>query len=256
MTLTVTLPFYNERDFLPETLRSLLAQESLPDFFLLIDNGSTDGSADIARQILNESKIPFEILQEARPGKAQALETACKWLTEHPEQQGDLLMCPDADTWYPPHYLARARTVFTERPNISCLLAWPHKPTLWNRLCACLLPRRGHTGGYGHIYRTQALLEAGGYSPKIWPFALMDHEILLRLLPFGALGYDTQMWCRPSERRGDRKRVRWTAWERFLYHACPTSKLRWFFYTYLWKRFEARKISGLNLREQPWQKRS
>ena len=48
-----------------------------------------------------------------------------------------------------------------------------------------LFTKHTFTGGYGQIFRTQALRQAGGFSEKIWPYVLLDHEIMYRIFKQG-----------------------------------------------------------------------
>ena len=50
MILAVAVPFLNEREHLPDFLASLAAQTRLPDRLLLEDDGSTDGSHEVAAE--------------------------------------------------------------------------------------------------------------------------------------------------------------------------------------------------------------
>ena len=51
--VSVLLPARNEAARITPTLRSLLAQEGLPDMeILILDDGSTDGTADVVRQVV------------------------------------------------------------------------------------------------------------------------------------------------------------------------------------------------------------
>ena len=254
---TVLIPFYNERKFLPRLLQSLLAQTRLPAKLILIDNASTDDSVDVAKKVLENSPVPYEILREERKGKANALELGCTHL------ETEYTLCTDADTWFPPHTLELAEKRFVENPDYSCYLAfglneeWAEEEQK-NFIQKCYnlskhFPDRCFSGGYGHFYRTDPFLKCGGYSTKIWPFTLMDHEIIHRMLKYGKRGYDKELWCYTSFRRVNRKSVRWNFTERFLYHNLPSSAMGWFFYKFLWRRFEKRKLNGVNLREQPWQ---
>jgi glycosyltransferase involved in cell wall biosynthesis len=48
MSLTVVIPTFNRAHILPETLRSLLRQERVADEILVVDDGSTDDTAEVA----------------------------------------------------------------------------------------------------------------------------------------------------------------------------------------------------------------
>ena len=55
MLLTVSLPVYNAMPYLPAAVESILGQ-SYRDFeFLIIDDGSSDGSADYLRSLRDPS---------------------------------------------------------------------------------------------------------------------------------------------------------------------------------------------------------
>lgn len=253
----VVLPFFNEERFLGATLESLAAQTRAPDRMVLVDNASTDGSPAIARAFAAANPaLNVEVKREERAGKAAALALGLAGVRE-----GLVATC-DADTYYPPAYLARAEALFARSGDIAAVLAFgvgsadPAKTRaqrLKGAAMAAIAPRQTHSGGYGQAFRASLLQRAGGFSPERWPYCLMDHEIMHRIVKEGGrLGYDIDHWCAPSPRRTDRTRVRWTLPERLFYHVVPLSRRDWFFYDYLGPRFAARKLGALALREQPW----
>ncbi|MEL7488416.1 MAG: glycosyltransferase family 2 protein, partial [Pseudomonadota bacterium] len=65
-----------------------------------------------------------------------------------------------------------------------------------------------------------------------------------------SLAYGFDFWCLASDRRGDRTNVRWTLFERLMYHVTPHRWKDWFFYAFLRPRFEARGLSELKLRDR------
>ncbi len=253
----IVLPFFNEERFLGATLASLAAQTRKADRIILVDNASSDRSPEIARAFAaDNSALNVEVRREARPGKASALACGLAGVTT-----GLIATC-DADTHYPPHYLERAGHIFSARPDVAAVIAFgvsspdPAASALLRakgRAMALLAPRQTHGGGYGQAFRADALQRAGGFSPARWPYCLMDHEIMHRIVRNGgALGYAFDHWCVPSPRRGDRKRVRWTLGERLFYHVIPAARRDWFFYDFLAPRFANRRLGELALREQPW----
>ncbi len=255
---TVLIPFYNERDFLPRLIESLLQQTKAPAKLVLIDNDSTDDSVEVAKKTLENSTVPYEILHELRKGKANALEQGCTHI------ETEFTLCTDADTWFPPHSLELAEKLFNENPDYCSYLAFGlneewSKEEQGNFIDKCFalskhFSDRCFSGGYGHFFRSDPFLKCGGFSTSIWPFTLMDHEIIHRMLRYGKRGYHKDLWCYTSFRRLNRKSVRWNFTERFLYHHLPSFCMDWFFYKFLWRRFEKRKMVGVNLREQPWKK--
>lgn len=258
MRWTFVVAYYNEADYLERTLRSLAAQELKPFRLLLIDNGSTDASPAIARRLGAEmAGVEVVHLAEERPGKIFALEAAM------PRLATPFVAFGDADTFYPPHYLRTADEAFTRGgETVVAAMAVDLRPPLhgWrarakrfhNQLVYRLWPNQTHTGGYGQCFRTNALKAAGGYSHAIWPYVLMDHEIMQRMLKQGRAVYPADLWCMPSPRRANRSRVRWSIPERLLYHFTPASTKDWFFYRFLGPRLARRRLGHLNLREKSW----
>ena len=253
---SVVIPVYNERDFLPLTLLSLAAQ-TVPFRLIVVDNGSTDGCIAEARRIAAEHGVDAEFLDEPQPGQVHALSRGIA------AARGDLIAICDADTWYPPEYLARAAALF-DRHGPGCVAVaacnppvahgWPARRAIWHKvLAARLLPWQNHTSGACHCFRLDALRRAGGYDAQRWPYVLKDHELMNRVLRQGRQAYDRGLWCVPSDRRADRGGVRWTLAERLLYHATP---FRWqdrLFHRFLAPRFAARGLGDTVLRAQPWQ---
>lgn len=260
---SVVICFFNERDYLPATLASLCAQE-LNDFqFILVDNASTDGSADICRAVLQDYGGPPPVyLHESRPGKTNALECGLAHV------ETEFVAFCDADTFYPPHYLKLCDDIYAASPpNVAAVMAVDldgppesdprmHKRQMKKLRKACLYPRRALTGGFGHTFRTATLRAAGGFSTKLWPYVFEDHEIMHRLFKIARSRYDYNLWCVPSKRRGDRGTVDWTPFERKLYGLLPYIFQDWYFYKFLGPRFAARGYSLLKTRERPWLEKS
>jgi len=257
---SVVIPFYNEEAFLAATLRSIAAQTKKPARVVLVDNGSTDGSRAAAEAAIAECDGPAVIiLREPTPGKAAALRTGLA------EIDTEFVAACDADTFYPREYLAKADRLFAERgETLAAALAFGVRDAesfagrvarAKGAIAARLMPSQAHSGGFGQCFRMSALRRAGGFDPAIWPFCLMDHEIIHRVSKAGAVAHAYEFWCSPSDRRADRRRVRWTLAERLLYHTIPKEGRDWLFYRWLAPRFAARGLSALNLRERPWDAR-
>lgn len=261
MRWTVVVAYYNEAEYLPHMLASIAEQTLRPFRLVLIDNGSTDGSPAIAQAATDAMEGVEAIhLSEAQPGKIHALAAAMAHLST------DFAAFTDADTFYPPDYLAAATRAFDADDDVVAAMAvdLPDTPDTAAgkrkiahvQIVSRLWPRQTHTGGYGQNFRTAALVAAGGWSAAFWPYVLMDHEIMQRVLKLGRQVYPRDLWCIPSARRSDRRRVRWTVPERLIYHFSPWATRDWYFYRFLAKRLERRKLGHLNLREKTWETRA
>jgi glycosyltransferase involved in cell wall biosynthesis len=256
---TMVIAFYNEAGFLPDTLASLALQALRPFRLVLVDNGSTDGSGDLARAwAATQSGIDTQVLLEPTPGQVHGLARGLAAV------ETEFVAIGDADTIYPPFYLARAAAGFAAGgPKVVAMFAhnaWG-EPDSWRErimrrlrdaLLLGLLRGQTYAGGYAHLFRTAALRAAGGYSPDLWPYVLKDHELVNRVSRQGDFGRDADLWCQPSTRRADRGGVRWTLSERLLYHATPFAAKDWFFYRYLAPRLAARGMKDTVLRQRSW----
>ncbi len=256
---TVVIPYFNEEDWLPATLESLTAQSLRPFRVVLVDNGSTDSTPEKARAWADaQTGIEVTLVSETTPGQVHALERGIREVTT------EFIAIADADTIYPPHYLETATRLLDEAPKSTIgFIAHDTGPDpdtlgertgrwLYTHIIPNLLRAQAHGGGYAHLFRTAPFKASGGYSAKLWPYVLKDHELVNRLWKQGKIAYSEELWLQPSPRRADRKGVRWTLPERILYHATLPSMKDWFFYDFLKARFIARGQKDTVLRQQNW----
>lgn len=251
-TISLVLPFYNEEDYLPATLAALAGQSDRDFELILVDNGSTDRSAQIAGGAgALMPDIPVRTIEEKRPGKIHALMTGIA------AASGDIVATLDADTIYPPAYVARVRALLGDGAVAALAFVLPPGSEEYasplQRLYADLLPRKCHTGGAGEAFVRAALERAGGFDPARWPYVLEDHEIVHRVEKLGRLAYAPEHVCFASDRRSDRSDCSWSRGERILYKLVPAGLMDWFFYGFLGRRFERRGLANLRLRGKSWE---
>lgn len=102
--LSVVILAYNEEEYLPHALDSIAAQTVAPDEVIVIDNNSTDRTAEIARS------YPFvRLVNEPQKGIAPARDRGFA------EAKGPLLARIDADTVLPPDWVKNAHTLMDAR---------------------------------------------------------------------------------------------------------------------------------------------
>lgn len=251
---TVLVPFFNERDLIGATIESLAAQDMRFEL-ILIDNGSTDGSAAVAAAACARLGLAYTPLVETCPGKVNALAAGVDLV-----RTCYVATC-DADTLYPQDYLRQAARLldggavaagaYFVAPGAS---AGDHAKAARRMMrSAALLPEQCHTGGAGQVFRTTALRRAGQFDARRWGYVLEDHEILHRVGKHGPIAYGDAFWCAPSPRERDRASIRWTLIERLAYHLTPTPARDWFFYDFLARRLQHRKLTSERIREREFQ---
>jgi 4,4'-diaponeurosporenoate glycosyltransferase len=104
-TVSVIIPARNEEQNLPTLLRSLLAQPAKPCEIIVVDDGSTDRTVELARQ-LGATVISSQTLPEGWRGKTWACHQGAE------SAHGELLLFVDADTWFEPDGLARILALY------------------------------------------------------------------------------------------------------------------------------------------------
>lgn len=95
MDVSVIIPCYNEAHCLRDCLKSVMRQ-TLADYeVIVVDDGSTDASTDIARQ------FPVRLLQASHKGPGMARNLGAR------SSSGNILVFLDADMVFEPDYLER-----------------------------------------------------------------------------------------------------------------------------------------------------
>lgn len=107
--VSVIIPFYNEEDFLDETIQSVLNQTYQNWELLLVDDGSTNKSRDIAMNYASEYEDRVRHLKH--PGNVNKGSSATRNLGIE-NSRGDLIAFLDADDFLEPDYLKYQTTLF------------------------------------------------------------------------------------------------------------------------------------------------
>lgn len=94
-TLTVFTPAYNRAHTLGRTYESLLRQTCSDFEWLIIDDGSTDGTESLVTKWIEDNRIPIRYIQQTNQGMHGAHNTAYRNITT------ELNTCIDSDDWMP-----------------------------------------------------------------------------------------------------------------------------------------------------------
>ncbi|MEM6535388.1 MAG: TIGR04283 family arsenosugar biosynthesis glycosyltransferase [Pseudomonadota bacterium] len=103
MPVSIIIPALNEAETLPATLASLARLDPAPAEIVLVDGGSTDATAALARE------AGARVVAVAPPGRARQMNAGAA------EARGDVFCFLHADTVLPADFCALAERVLSER---------------------------------------------------------------------------------------------------------------------------------------------
>ena len=169
ITFSIVIPSYNQQEYLPQAIESVLRQKRGVTELIIVDDGSTDGSKDVAtyyEQIGNAERVPTKLISQVNKGLASARNTGIMNATS------DYIIPLDADDYLEPDCVEKIYNVACETdadviaPSIRCfgvaeqvthLMPSPNLEDfkVGNRIAYCAAIKR------------KALLEVGGYSPRM-----------------------------------------------------------------------------------------
>ena len=177
-TLSAVLLNYNHGRYLPESLGAILAQDYVPKQVIVVDDGSTDDSAQILDSF--RAKAPHLVVarHEANRGVVAALRTGVERAT------GDYLYLGAADDRVLPGFFAKSMSLLAAHPGAGLCCAgamtfghhararWLHKAAGAgrflppDRVAADIASIDGIAVHTAVVHR-QAFLDAGGYLPDL-----------------------------------------------------------------------------------------
>ncbi|MEV0730188.1 glycosyltransferase family 2 protein [Polymorphospora sp. NPDC050346] len=150
--LWVVVPAYDEAGAIGTTLTALAAQTD-PDFALVVvDNNSTDGTADVVRRFAAGAPFPVDVVTEPRPGAGTAADTGCR----HAIAAGaTLLLRTDADCRPAPDWVATAKALLDSGAEMVCGRSVPRRDERPSFAERRLFPAAVRAAGvYGRFRRT------------------------------------------------------------------------------------------------------
>jgi len=160
-TVSVIIPVYNGQRFLAEAIRSVLDQTLPPDEIIVVDDGSTDMTAQIVAELVVCSPIPIRYLYQENQGPSAARNQGIAVAS------GELLALLDADDLWVRHKLADQYNYLVEHPDIV---------VVWGlvQLCAMQDGTCVDTGEPWHgpnlgcaLFRREAFQQVGGFDASL-----------------------------------------------------------------------------------------
>jgi len=187
-SISVILPFYNVKATLSRAIESVMVQ-TFSDFeCILVNNNSSDGSAQLAQNYCNKDPR-FHLVHETRRGVTFAHNTG---LTV---ARGTFIARMDADDWMFPSRLRRQHAFLVDNPEVDVVAG-----------LAEYVPHREHTLGFqryvnwsnGLVEKKDIELQQFVESPIINPTAMWRRHIseLHGSYEHGNFPEDYELWLR------------------------------------------------------------
>ncbi|MBK8230448.1 MAG: poly-beta-1,6 N-acetyl-D-glucosamine synthase [Candidatus Eisenbacteria bacterium] len=218
--VSVLIPSYCERAVIRRTVLGVLAMDYPRIEVMVVDDASTDGTAEEIRDLVAEGKVRL-LQKKFNEGKAMALNDALPCLN------GEFVLIIDADAWPEPdllrHLVPHFRTArvgaVTGNPKVANRETFLSKLQIVEFTSIVSVLRRAQRvwgriltmSGVVGIFRRSALFDVGLYSPEM---ATEDIDISWKLQKrFYDIRYESRavVWMQvpPTFARLWRQRVRW-----------------------------------------------
>ncbi|SMG13951.1 glycosyltransferase family 2 protein [Paraburkholderia susongensis] len=177
--ISIVVPCFNQQEFIAETLESVLHQSFTDWECIVVNDGSTDGSAAVIQRYAEKDPRFLSFTRE-NGGVAAARNFGFA------QASGDLFVPLDGDDQIHPDFLRRALACFTEQPDtdlVHCktqrigeskkiwrLPEYSYEKLLWQNMIVNTT-----------MYRRDAFFRVGGYSSEMI-HGFEDWEFYVRLL--------------------------------------------------------------------------
>lgn len=195
LLVAVVVPFLNEAWCLPVFLESMARQRRLPDRLVLVDDGSSDGSAEIAEEFAHTRDDITVVRRPPRPPAsdrlAQAHELrAFQWAVEQLDAGWDVVAKMDADLELTPETIATVERAFLNDAALG-MAGVRLSEAAPDGSRVPLVSRSEHVEGAAKFYRRACWDDIAPIAPVLgWDTA---DEILAR-----ARGWRTQSFIAPD----------------------------------------------------------
>ena len=117
MMLTIFTPTYNRAALLPRVYESLLCQSSRDFEWLIVDDGSTDGTKEVVERMMAEGHIEIVYCRKENGGKHTAHNAAVELAL------GDWFLCVDSDDMLARNAVAHIANAICHLSERDCCLA-------------------------------------------------------------------------------------------------------------------------------------
>ena len=110
MLFSVVIPLYNKAPYVTKSVQSVLSQTFTDYELVIVDDGSKDGSAEVASQVV-EGHGNCRLIRQENAGVSMARNNGVA------VSQGDYFCFLDADDWWEPTFLEEMAKLIDEYPD-------------------------------------------------------------------------------------------------------------------------------------------
>lgn len=196
MKVSIIIPLYNKAPYIKKALETVCSQTYQDWECIIMDDGSTDGSAELAEQIVSKLvDCRFHLLYQSNAGVAAARNNAVK------QSSGELLCFLDADDWWKPTFVEEMVRFAEQVPSAG----------LWASNYIYYKPGKTHVGVTNVVYddASHTIFNypksyTQGTGMPIWTGAVMMRRSVFDEMggfPLGVrLGEDFLLWAKVALR--------------------------------------------------------
>lgn len=192
MQISVVIPTYNRRELLTRAIDSVLAQHQAVDEIIVVDDGSSDGSADLVQARYSQVKL----IQQPNLGVSAARNVGIL------QARHDWIALLDSDDCWLPEKIARIREAQRRAPQYQLY----HSDEIWirNGVRVNAMNKHGKSGGWiferclplcvispSAVVLRRSLLISEGLFDESLP-ACEDYDLWLKICHQMPVGYVAQ----------------------------------------------------------------
>jgi GT2 family glycosyltransferase len=227
--VSVVICSYNGAARLPATLEHLKNQQDCAHLkweVLIVDNASTDGTAEVARRCWTDDRsVAMRIVRESRLGLALARECALEHVSY------ELVSFIDDDNWVSERWVRRVAEVMTAHPEAAAIGAYCEAvpeiaPPQW-------------FARFKNYYAIGPEYGRGTEVPMLWGAGLNLRKSVWRGLRAGGFKFLTTAQCEDQEICLAARLAGWKLWfdpELRLQHFIPAGRLTWDYFRALQRK--------------------
>ena len=110
--ISIVIPLYNKQEAIKKTIASVISQTYTDWECIIVNDGSTDNSAQVVQDIIAKTPIPkIRLINQSNGGVSKARNTGVR------ESKGDYVAFLDGDDLWEPTYLDELNRLICDYPN-------------------------------------------------------------------------------------------------------------------------------------------